>query len=149
MNQVLNGVLLGGPLGSGTRNDATNDVGVCVLAQSVTITTVATALTKTVYLPPNSQILYFLWDNVVAYDSSASATGTIGTSAGDSTYQGSIDCKSSAGRQTIGVSTAQALAMSNITTNTAVCFTVTNSGTPTVGTVVATVVYLQLSTLTN
>src|SRR5574337_904096 len=92
------GTAFTGPLISGPQRDATGsalaNAGYVALTQVATITQDSTnAVTAQIALPPNSQILAFYADTTTAWDSASSATLTAGTSAGDSTYLGSVSTK--------------------------------------------------------
>ena len=140
-------VLLG-PMGSGTiKNTAANgDVGYCVLTQTKTITVPVTAVTLDTifYLPPTAKIIDILIDLTVQSDNSSTAALTIGATSTGTTYVSSFDCKGSTGRTRPTFTAAQLIAMANIGTNTAVYATIVAAGTGTVGTVIVTIVYMQI-----
>jgi hypothetical protein len=92
-------------------------------------------------LPANSQILRITADTLTAYDSATSATLSVGTASGGTTYMSGVDVKSN-GREAPTLSAAQLLAMANITTNTTVVATITSVGQPTAGSVRVTVEYV-------
>lgn len=144
---------LTGPLVVGTLATTTSAGGATVvggnqgsveLVQTMTITRDATLVqTASVILPKNAQILDFIIDEDVAYDSATSATLTIGTAAAGTQYVTSVNAKTG-GRVAATHTAAQTLVMKDIgTTNLTVYGTVTSVGQPTVGTVRVSVRYVQ------
>lgn len=142
-----------GPIASGTianseKSDGTfasdGNQGLVLLTQTGTVDRNATLTSDLTFtLPKNSQIVNFFVDTVTAYDSATSATLSIGTSSGDTTYASGLNAKT-AGRLTYTPSAAQAGAIADIgTTNLKVWATVTSVGQPTVGSVRVTVAYVQ------
>jgi hypothetical protein len=135
--------------GSGTLTDSV-DGGYVVTMQTATATTVAagTAVTSTVTLPANSQIINILIDQtvdeVVGGGSATAINATVGTAAAGTQYVSSTNVIAG-GRLIPTFTTAQLLAMSNIGTNTGVYLTIAPNGTisTTQGTYVMTVVYAQ------
>lgn len=136
---------LSGPLRLGPDQDsATPNVGYPILSQTATYTqNSTTAVDVTFYLPANSQIVSFLIDSLVAYDSGTSATGSAGVSTGATTYVSGVDMKATAGRLSPTFTAAQLTAMANITTNTTVVFTITVVGATTAGNGRITITYIQ------
>lgn len=134
-----------GPVRAGTiKENAGANLGNVVLSQTGTYTqNSTTAVNVTFYLPPNSQILTFLIDSLVAYNSAVSATLTAGTAAAGTTYVSGVDMKASAGRLAPTYTAAQLTAMANITTNTTVVVTITVSGATSAGNGRITVEYVQ------
>ena len=143
------GPVLTGTLQKGETNGPNQ--GFCKLSQITTLTqNSTTAVSKTMYIPVGSALTSFDVDVLTAYDSATSATLTIGTSAGATTYVGSVNAKT-AGRASITYSAAQLAAMSNQTvTGTAsltpatVVVTITVVGATTAGYVNVTMNYIQL-----
>jgi hypothetical protein len=137
-----------GPLATFTREpdgsaSGYSDLGLCVLAQSATITQDSTtAVSATVYLPENAQILSFNIDVTTAYDSATSATLTIGQSAAGTDYVSGVDAKT-AGRASAAYTATQLGNMTNIGAHAAVVATVTPVGATTAGAVTVTVLYVQ------
>lgn len=137
-----------GPLATFTHEpDGTasgySDLGLCVLAQSATITqNSTTAVSATMYLPENAQILAFNIDVTTAFDSVTSATLTIGQSAAGTDYVSGVSAKT-AGRASPTYTTTQLGNMANIGAHAAVVATVTPVGATTVGAVIVTVLYVQ------
>ncbi len=136
-----------GPLKVGTRatgNPNGVNQGLVVLSQTVLIGFDATLVqTASINLPANAQIVNILPDVQTVYDSATSAVLSVGSAAAGTQYAGSVDVKTAAGRITPAYTGAQLLAMSNITTNTAVYATVTSVGQPTAGSVRVTFLYVQ------
>ena len=135
-----------GPLASGTLNAGIvggPNVGLALLTQTATLAP-DTTLTQSVSfnLPAGSQITNITVDVLTAYNSATSATLSVGTSAGDSTYVSGGNVET-AGRETITFTAAALAAMYNINSNTAVVATVTSVGIPTTGKVAVTVHYVQ------
>ena len=139
------GTYMTGPLETGTGLDSHGvDTGRVILSQTFLINRVAAQLVNStsIILPANAQIVDFFVDVLTAYDSATSATLTIGTAAAGTQYVTSVNAKTG-GRNAVTHTAAQATAMSNIGTNTAVFGTVTSVGQPTVGQVRVTVLYVQ------
>lgn len=137
-----------GPLEVGTAPD-TNTVagkGYGVLAQTVLIDFVAEAaagsddVDATLTLPANAQILAFYTDTLTAWDSVTSAGLTIGSAAGGTQYNTSVDVKS-AGREAPTLTAAQLAAMDDIGTNTTVRIRVAQVGNTTAGQARVTCLY--------
>lgn len=133
-----------GPLKAGTLRDAPGaNVGTVVLTQTGTLTFDATLVQNlTFVLPANAQILSIHADVVDVYNSATSATLSVGTAGAGTQYAGSLDVKT-AGRKSMTLTEAIALAMSNIGSNTNVVFTVTSVGQPTEGILACVVQYKQ------
>jgi hypothetical protein len=135
--------------GSGTLTD-TVDGGFMVLAQTTTATTVAagTAVSSTITLPAESQIIDLIVDMVtVPSFGTATATAvnaTIGTAAAGTQYLSATDVIAG-GRASLAFTAAQLTAMSDVNANTTVAFTVDPNGTvsTTQGVYRLTVVYAQ------
>lgn len=137
-----------GPLEVGTAPD-TNTVagkGYGVVAQTVLIDFVAEAaagsdnVDATLTLPANAQILAFYTDTLVAWDSVTSAGLTIGSAAGGTQYNTSVDVKSN-GREAPTLTAAQLAAMDDIGTNTTVHIRVAQVGNTTAGQARVTCLY--------
>lgn len=138
------GTYMTGPFQLGTGLDNTGaDTGYVVQSQSIVINRDATLVQSvTETLPANAQIINIVCDVLTAYDSATSATLTVGTTAGGTTYASGVNAKT-AGRTTPTFSAAQLTSMSNIGSTTSVVATVTSVGTPTAGQVRVTIVYAQ------
>ena len=125
--------------------------GLAVLSQSVALTQNGTsAVSGTLYIPAGSRIIDFTVDVLTVWNSATSATLSIGTSAGATTYDGSIDVKTAAGRIASVFTAAQLAAMNGVSlvgaaspTLPTVVFTVTPVGATTTGYVVVTMRYVQ------
>lgn len=141
--------LVGGPLFTGTvqvsvTGGAQADMGTAQLSQTATLVhNTTSAVSYQFNVPPNAQILDFLIDTTTAWNSATSDTLSIGTSAAATTYVSSVDVKAAASRLRPTYSGAQLLAMSNVTTNTAVVVTVTPVGSATAGNTIVTMLYVQ------
>jgi len=143
------GPVLTGTLQKGETNGPNQ--GYCKLSQVTTLTQNSTnAVSKTLYIPAGSAITSFDVDVLTAFNSATSATLSIGTSAGATTYVGSVDVKT-AGRASITYTAAQLAAMSNQTvTGTAsltpatVVVTITVVGATSAGYVNVMLNYIQL-----
>lgn len=145
------GTQFAGPIISGPRQYAEGstppDAGYAVLTQKVTLTQNGTNnVSATMRIPEHCQIMDFLIDRTVAFDSAVSAGLTIGTAAGGSQYASSVDLKAAAGR-TIGPvspTLAQMTALLDTGTNKDVVCTATVSGAGgTSGSVTITMRYVQ------
>lgn len=134
-----------GPLRAGTvREGSTANTGYAVLSQTGTYTqNSTTAVNVTFYLPANAQILRFLIDSLVAYDSATSATLSAGTAAAGTQYVSGVDMKAAAGRLAPTYTAAQLTNMANISTNTTVVVTITVVGATTAGNGRVTIEYVQ------
>lgn len=135
-----------GPLASGDINAGKTggpNLGLAVLSQTVLIDFDATLVQDaTVYLPYGSQIVQTLVDVLTQYNSATSATVSIGTSSGATTYASGVNAKT--GVRVIPTQTAaQLAAMDDIGTNGTVVATVTSVGQPTAGQVRVTYLYVQ------
>lgn len=137
-----------GPLRS--SSDTTTDTlngGWVQLVQTASVTTVAggTAVSGTVTLPANAQIMEYYVDKTVL-QSGGTATAyavTVGTAAAGAQYMTSTDMVATT-RSTTAKTIAQLLAMSNVGTNTSVVMTVAPNGTVgSQGTFLLTVEYAQ------
>ena len=135
-----------GPLGSGDKPAGMAggpNIGLATLSQTVLINYDATLVQNgTVYLPYNSQLVDVIVDVLTAYNSATSATVTVGTSSGDSTYANGVSGKT-AGRVRPTFSAAQLAAMANTGSTGAVTATVTSVGQPTAGQIRVTYLYVQ------
>ena len=135
-----------GPLASGDKNAGVSggpNIGLAVLSQTVLINFDATLVQNaTVYLPYNSQILNVVVDVLTAYNSATSATLTVGTSSGATTYVSGVNAKTAA-RTTPTFTAAQLDAMDNIGSTGTVTATITSVGQPTAGQVRVTYLYVQ------
>lgn len=126
--------------------------GLTVLAQTVSLTqNGATAVSGTLYIPAGSRIVDFTVDVLTVWNSGTSATLSIGTSAGATTYDASVDVKTATGRIASVFTAAQLAAMNGVSlvgaaspTLPTVVFTVTPVGTAaTTGYVEVTMRYIQ------
>ncbi len=132
--------------GSGTLTD-TVDGGFMVLAQTTTATTVAagTAVSSTITLPAESQIIDLIVDMVTvpSFGTATLVNATIGTVASGTQYLSATDV-TLVGRTALAFTAAQLTAMSDIGTNRSVVFTIDPDGTvASQGTFRLTVVYAQ------
>ena len=135
--------------GSGTLTEAT-DGGFVVVSQTTTATTVAagTAVTSTITLPADSQIIDFkldtIVDEVVGGGTATAINATIGTAAAGTQYLSATDVIGG-GRIALSFTTAQCAAMDDVGTNTTIYFTVDPDGTisTTQGVYRLTVIYAQ------
>jgi len=135
-----------GPLASGDKNAGVSggpNIGLAVLSQTVLINFDATLVQNgTVYLPNDSQIVDILVDVLTLYNSATSATLSVGTSSGATTYASGVNVKT--GVRVLPTFTAvQLAAMDDIDTNGTVVATVTSVGQPTAGQVRVTYRYVQ------
>ena len=135
-----------GPLASGDINAGKAggpNLGLAVLSQTVLIDFDATLVQNaTVYLPYGSQIVQTIVDVLTQYNSATSATVSIGTSSGATTYASGVNAKT--GVRVLPTQTAaQLAAMANIGNTGAVVATVTSVGQPTAGQVRVTYLYVQ------
>lgn len=141
----------GSTLTSGSSaNSETTDGGFVVLTKTVTATTTADglAVSSTLTLPANSQILDYYVDKTVAQvvggGSATTLPVTVGTVAAGTQYMSSVDLFTDV-RAAPTLTSAQVLAMADITTNQSVVMTVDANGTisTTQAVVRLTVVYAQ------
>lgn len=135
-----------GPLASGDKNAGVSggpNIGLAVLSQTVLINFDATLVQNgTVYLPNDSQITDILVDVLTLYNSATSATLSVGTSSGATTYASGVNVKTGV-RVLPTFTAAQLAAMDDIDTNGTVVATVTSVGQPTAGQVRVTYRYVQ------
>lgn len=125
------------------------NLGFVVLSQSVTINRDATLVqSATVNLPYNSTIINIVADVLTQYDSATSATLSVGTSAGATTYVSGVNAKTAA-RTTPTFTAAQLTAMANTGSNGPVVATITSVGQPTAGQVRVTINYVQTASSTD
>lgn len=121
-------------LTAGSALTEATDGGYAVLSQSTTVTTVSagTAVSATLTLPANSQIINFFLDTIqdesVGGGDATAINATIGTAAAGTQYLSATDVIGG-GRIALSFTTAQLAAMDNIGTNTSVVFTVAPDGT--------------------
>jgi len=135
--------------GSGTLTDTT-DGGFMVLTQTTTATTVSagTAVTSTITIPADSQIIQFFIDctttPVVGGGTATAVNATIGTAAAGTQYLSATDVIAG-GRASLSFTAAQLTAMEDVNANTTVAFTIDPNGTvsTTQGVYRLTVVYAQ------
>ncbi len=135
--------------GSGTLTDTT-DGGFVVVSQTTTATTVAagTAVTSSITIPADSQIIDFYIDcttvPVAGAGTATAVNATIGTAAAGTQYLSATDVISG-GRAALTFTAAQLTAMSGVGSNTTVAFTIDPNGTvsTTQGVYRLTVVYAQ------
>ena len=118
-------------LTAGSETTEAYDGGYVVLNQQITLTSTADglAVTGSVNIPANSQILGFTLDTLTApVGTATTANITIGTAAAGTQYVSATDCFAG-GRTGITFTAAQLTAMSNVGTNTGVYATVDPNGT--------------------
>lgn len=132
--------------GSGTLTD-TVDGGFMVLAQTTTVTTVAagTAVSRTITIPADSQIIDLIIDMVTvpSFGTATKVDATIGTVAAGTQYLSATDV-TLVGRTALAFTAAQLTAMSDVNTNQNVVITIDPDGTvASQGTFRLTVVYAQ------
>jgi len=146
------GSTFAGPLQSGNiwnpgdaRGPAT--VGLAVLSQKVTLTqNGANAVTGTIYVPDGSQLVAFYIDNTVAWNGNTSPL-TIGLTAGGTDFLSATSLQTAGRVSGTAFTAAQLVAMQQVGSGTsngiAIDFTVTPTGTPTAGTTIVTLIYIQ------
>ena len=141
-----------GPLISGDRPagyPGGPNLGTAVLTQTMLINRDATLVQNaSINLPYNSQIINIVCDVLTQYDSATSATLTIGTTSGGTTYASGVNAKTAA-RTTPTFTAAQLASMASTGTTGPVVATVTSVGQPTVGQVRVTVNYTQTASSTD
>ena len=135
---------LTGALQTGTGLDNTGaDTGTVVLSQTGLVGFDDTLVQDlTFVVPANAQIVDFVVDGLVGYDSATSATLSAGTASGGTQYLSGINVKTT-GRKSNGFSAAQLAAIDDVAANTDVVVTVTSVGQPTAGSVRVTLLYVQ------
>ena len=146
------GTHFGGPLSSGPRAgesgaaDTPGSSGLAVLSQAATLVQngAGVNVSATFTIPKHTQILDFLVDGLVVWDSATSAVLTIGTAALGTQYASSINVKTNT-RAVAPVSptAAQLTAMADTGTNRSVVVTVAVVGATTTGTTKVTMRYVQ------
>jgi|SRR5882724_1165134 len=144
------GTQFSGPLISGPRPNADNagpaNVGLALLTQTLTLTqNGAVNVSGTFTIPEHCQILDFIVDNDVVWNSATSAGLTIGTAAAGTQYASSMDLKAAVARfvPPIAPSNAQMLALGDTGTNKSVVATVNVVGATTTGHTRVTMRYVQ------
>ena len=90
-------------------------------------------------IPAGSDIVDILFDVTTAFDSATSATASVGTASGGTTYASGVNAKT-AGRTRPSFTGAQVAALQDIASSTVVA-TVTSVGQPTAGSVRVTILY--------
>lgn len=133
-----------GPFETGTGLDNTGaDTGTVVLSQTGLVEFDATLVQNLTFtLPANAQIVDFVVDALVGYNSATSATLSAGITSGGTEYVSGVNVKTT-GRKANGFSAAQLAAIDNIGTGTSVVVTVTSVGQPTAGSTRVTLLYVQ------
>ena len=141
-----------GPLVTGDRPagyPGGSNLGFVVLTQSVTINFDTTLVqSATVNLPYNSVLLNIVVDVLTQYNSSGTATLTVGTAAAGTTYASGVNAKTAA-RTTPTFTAAQLTSMASTGTVGPVVATITSVGQPTVGQVRVTYLYAQTASSTD
>ena len=118
--------------GSGLTEDVNG--GYAVLSQTISLTSVTggTAVSGSISIPANAQIISFEVDTLTAPvaggGTATTAPITIGTAAAGTQYLSATDCFA-AGRTALAFTAAQLTAMSNVGTNLSVFATVDPNGT--------------------
>lgn len=140
-----------GPLTTGDIKDSytlgttnyTANVGLCVLMQTAALSNTAgsTSVSTTVYLPQQSQILFFNSDTLATW-SVVTASLTIGTPANATAYLAATGI-GTAGRTALTFTGADLTNMSNIGTTPGVVLAVATQTTNTTGSTLVTIVYAQ------
>jgi len=144
----LSHTYFGSTLTAGSYTTEGYDGGYAVLMQTTSVTTVSagTAVSSTITIPANAQILNFFIDQtqaeVVGAGTATLINATIGTAAAGTQYLSATDVIGG-GRASLAFTAAQLDAMSDVGTNTNVVFTFDPDGTilTTQGIYQCTVVY--------
>lgn len=133
-----------GPVKAGTIREGSGvNTGFTLLSQTGVINFDATLVQNLTFaLPENALIVDIISDALVVYDSATSATLSVGTTTGGTTYASGVSTKA-AGRVRPTFTSAQVAAMDGIGTTTAVVATVTSVGQPTAGSTRVTILYTQ------
>jgi hypothetical protein len=148
------GTSFSGPVISGPRNAANaqfngDNQGIALLTQVVQLTQNGTnAVTFTAYVPKHSQLVDFIADTTIAWNSATSALMSIGTTAGDTTYCASTSI-ATGGRLRPTLGTTQLAAMLDTGSVEPVVFTVTPTGATSAGTTFVTMMYIQTQNYQN
>jgi hypothetical protein len=120
-----------------------SNVGLVVLSQTALVTFDTTLVQSvSINLPYGSQIVNIVADVLTQYNSATSATLSVGTAAGGTTYASGVNAKTGV-RVTPTFTAAQLAAMASIGNTAPVVATVTSVGQPTAGQVRVTVMYVQ------
>jgi hypothetical protein len=122
-------------------SEAATGTGTAIFSQTALISFDADLVQENIFvLPKDAQIVDIVADVLTAYNSSTSATLTVGSASAGTQYAGAVDAKT-AGRVRPTFSAAQLAAMDDIDGNTSVYATITSSGQPTAGSTRVTVMY--------
>ncbi len=150
---TLSGPLLVGPnKDPGDSNNPFNQ-GFARLSQSVNISFNATVVSEQeIFVPPGCRIESFLVDVLTVFNSGTSATLSAGITSGATTYMGSVDVHTAAGRIAPTFTAAQLGKMSSQSILGVadpipgpVFLTVTSVGQPTAGYITVSVLYSQIA----
>ena len=155
------GTSFAGPLISGPRSAPSSintaltvdNQGIALLTQVALLAQNGTAAVSfTANIPKHSQIVDFYADSTAIWNSATSATLSIGTAAGDTTYVNGLALASvtaANGRLKPTFNTTQLAAMADIGTNENVVFTVTPVGATSAGSTFVTMLYIQTQNYQN
>jgi hypothetical protein len=125
------------------------NLGFVVLSQTVLINFDTTLVQNaTVNLPYNSQIINIVCDVLTQYNSATSASVSVGTTSGATTYANGVNAKTGV-RVTPTFTAAQLAAMASTGSTGPVVATVTSVGQPTAGQVRVTITYVQTASSTD
>lgn len=130
----LSHTYFGSTLTAGSYTTEGYDGGYAVLTQAISLTSTADglAVSGSILIPANAQILNFQIDTLIAPvaggGTATTAPVTIGTAAAGTQYLSATNCFA-AGRASLSFTAAQLTAMSNVGTNTSVYATVDPNGT--------------------
>lgn len=149
----FDGPVIAGPRSSGNLSYAGANQGMSLLSQVVQLTQNGTAaVTVTAFIPKHSQLVDFIADSTVLWNSATSALLSIGTAAGDTTYVaglGLTTALATTARLRPAYYTAQLAAMLDTGSAEQVVFTVTPTGATTAGTTFVTMQYLMTQNYQN
>lgn len=149
------GTSFSGPVIVGPRSSGSvafpqgGNQGIAELTQVVQLTqNGTTAVSVTALVPKHTQLVDFLCDTTIAWNSATSATLSIGTTAADTTYVSGLSVASGT-RARPTYNTTQLTAMLDVGSVEVVTFTVTPTGATSAGTTFVTMQYRMTQNYQN
>lgn len=148
------GTSFSGPVIVGSRSGASfafagSNQGIAELTQVVQLTQNSTsAVSVTAYVPKHTQLVDFIVDTTIAWNSGTSAVLSIGTTAADTTYVSGLSVATGT-RARPAYNTTQLNAMLDVGSVETVTFTVTPTGATSAGTTFVTMQYRMTQNYQN
>lgn len=149
------GTSFGGPVIVGPRSSGSvafpqgGNQGIAELTQVVSLAqNGTTAVTVTALVPKHSQLVDFIVDTTIAWNSGTSAVLSIGTTAADTTYVNGLSVATGT-RARPAYNTTQLTAMLDVGSVETVAFTVTPTGATSAGTTFVTMQYRMTQNYQN